>query len=130
MSTHPPAPTCAACNRAGHRIQRCPEIAERMKGDTMTTDNYAHISPDPAQSGDFDRCYAELTRAELAIERRDIWLTEAGETERDLRAALAIAHDAIGAARALLHELDAGGNYPHSSVAIGVVLMALEKATR
>ena len=43
---------------------------------------------------------------------------------------LASCHEAMGAARAVLHELDASGNYPHSSVAIGVVLMALEKALK
>ena len=47
-----------------------------------------------------------------------------------LRLQLATAHEAIGAARALLHEIYASGLYPHSGVAIGVVLMALEKATR
>ena len=58
-------------------------------------------------------------RAELARRNDDVLA---------LRQQLAAAHEAIGAARAVLHELDASGNYPHSSVAIGVVLMALEKA--
>jgi hypothetical protein len=36
MNTSRHAPTCAACNRAGHRIQRCPEIARLMNEPTLS----------------------------------------------------------------------------------------------
>ncbi len=51
-------------------------------------------------------------------------------TIADLRLQLATAHEAIGAARALLTEIDGSGNYPHQSVAIGAMLMVLRKATQ
>ncbi len=45
-------------------------------------------------------------------------------TIQSLREQLATAHETLGAAKALLHKID----QPQESIAIGVVLMAIDKA--